>query len=429
VTTRYYTSVAPQTTLTSTINSSATSITLASTTGLPGSFPFTLALDFGTVSEELVEVTALGGLSANINRAIDGTSATTHNAGAVVRHVSSARDFADSRNHENSATGIHGLTVGSALVGTIDTQTLTNKTLASPVITGPVGGDLTFTGNETFSGNTLFTNPSTYTGATVPTTVLRSEISGDANGRFFIQAGGGLGWSDGTLAGDTNLYRASANVLSTDDKFRSLQGLDIQTAAADSIQFKSSTAATSSIAFRLRDSASASVLTIDDRGHILAGGLVEQTPDAWINNSANLVWTTATGLNTPSLGNATVNYWYKVISGTLFVSLGIDFGSTTNFGAAPTTNDNWQFSLPAGLTASVPWRANRMQTGNGRANGSETSPFIVRMDASGGNFIFDTSGGNQSGTALTHSGLIDSLTPFLWTAGAAISFNAAVPIV
>ena len=128
MTVRFYSSIAQQTTLTSSISSSTTVINVAATTGFPSSTPFTLSLDYGAPNEELVEVTLIAGTSLTVTRAIDGTSATLHNAGAIVRHVSSARDFSDSRNHENSTTNIHGLAPGSAIVGTNDAQTLSNKT-------------------------------------------------------------------------------------------------------------------------------------------------------------------------------------------------------------------------------------------------------------------------------------------------------------
>lgn len=129
--TRYYSSVAAETTLVASITNGNTSIQIASATGLPALTPFTLALDYEAATEELVEVTAVAGTTLTVTRGIDGTSAASHNAGARVRHVSSARDFSDSRTHEATATNVHGLAVGSAVVGTNDTQTLSNKTLNS----------------------------------------------------------------------------------------------------------------------------------------------------------------------------------------------------------------------------------------------------------------------------------------------------------
>lgn len=126
---RFYSSTAQQTTLTGGVTSSGTSIAVASTTGFPGSLPFTLALDYGSSNEELVEVTAVASLTLTVTRAIDGTSGSAHSAGAFVRHVSSARDFTDSRTHEAASTNVHGLTGGAAVVGTTQAQTLTNKTL------------------------------------------------------------------------------------------------------------------------------------------------------------------------------------------------------------------------------------------------------------------------------------------------------------
>lgn len=148
---RYYSAIAQDTTLTSAITNSSTSIVVGATTGFPSSFPYTLAIDYGNSSEELVDVTAAAGLTLTVTRAVNGTTAVSHAVGAVIRHVITARDLTEAQQHIAATTGAHG--ASGAIVGTTDTQTLTNKTIsaASNTLTGVT----TLTGTETLTNKTL----------------------------------------------------------------------------------------------------------------------------------------------------------------------------------------------------------------------------------------------------------------------------------
>ena len=126
--TRYYSAIAVDNTLASAITSSSTSAILnVSPVGYPSSFPFVLAFDYNTSTEELILVTAISGTTLTISRGFNGTSPQSHAVGAVIRHVITAQDLTDAQNHYAATTAVHGVT--GNVVGDSDTQTLINKTI------------------------------------------------------------------------------------------------------------------------------------------------------------------------------------------------------------------------------------------------------------------------------------------------------------
>ena len=195
--TRQYSSTSNATTLASSINSTVTSLTVATGTGtaLMGGVSlaggnvdiFTVALDPDTVNEEIVYVTQVSGDTLTISRGQAGTgtpavSGIAHTSGAAIKHVLTSDDLIFFRNNASpvasfafsgstsgtttvQATAIAG-TSNDTLVGKATTDTLTNKTLTTPVITSisnsgtitvPTGTLTlsTLTGTETLTNKTL----------------------------------------------------------------------------------------------------------------------------------------------------------------------------------------------------------------------------------------------------------------------------------
>jgi hypothetical protein len=209
---RFYSSIAQPTTLTASISSSVTTIAVAATVGYPSSFPFTVALDAGGATEELCDVTAVAGNVWTVTRGVDGTGAQSHSAGAIVRHSSSGRDFADMQNHINATTNVHGVT--GALVGTGDTQTLSNKTLTSPTVnSGALSG--TFAGTPAFSGAVQYTGDPVFEGATTTTEAAGVRVHNDTQHRLALRADGALVFGTGAATGDATLSRTGVNTLAT----------------------------------------------------------------------------------------------------------------------------------------------------------------------------------------------------------------------
>lgn len=200
--TRYYSSTAGRMILNGAVSAGATSITLDTVTGLPGTRPYTLMIDPGLSTEELVDVTAIGGLLATVVRGVDGTSAQAHLTGAEVRHCASGRDYQDSRNHE-AATVAHGAT--GAIVGTTNVQALSNKSLS--------GTNNTFSGIPTtaLANGPLSGTTGTFSGAVIiPTLAVSGAASvGSFTGNVTVAGTVSAGslTTTGNVAADNTIYQ------------------------------------------------------------------------------------------------------------------------------------------------------------------------------------------------------------------------------
>ena len=163
MTTRKYSSRSQQTSLSAAVTSGAlvipvvNALTLMGGASVTSGQTFVVVIDPDTALEEIVEVTAVSSNNLTVTRAVDmsGAAAQDHSSGAVIRHMIIGRDLREANLHiEASAAyndgtsthAVHGLgSSDGSVVGTTATQTLTNKTLTSPVLTGTLENDASIT--------------------------------------------------------------------------------------------------------------------------------------------------------------------------------------------------------------------------------------------------------------------------------------------
>ena len=147
MTVRKYSSISQETSLTSALNSTATTMVVNSAAVLGGITPasgerFTLVIDPDTALEEIVYATSPSSPSSTtitIIRGVDGTgtegvSGVAHSAGAKVRHMAIGVDFREANNHIKNETTAHGLTIANVLE-TTDTNMITTAMLQSNSVT------------------------------------------------------------------------------------------------------------------------------------------------------------------------------------------------------------------------------------------------------------------------------------------------------
>lgn len=139
LTRREHNGAAPSTTLSSPIASgSDTTFVIASGTNWPtgSTGVFIVTIDRGQSTEERILCASRTGTTITVTtRGYDGTTAQAHAASATVEHTIAGVELDELNLHGVNTSTVHG--VAGNVVGTSDTQTLTNKTLTAPNVSSP----------------------------------------------------------------------------------------------------------------------------------------------------------------------------------------------------------------------------------------------------------------------------------------------------
>ena len=360
---RNFTNTSTEGSLLGAIGTGDTSITLSGTglTNIPTT-PFYVRIDPDTASEEIVLVGA--GSSAttllNCTRGYDGTSAFSHSAGAKVRHCVAAEHYNKTDAHTEASTNVHGLTGGSAVAGTTQTQTLTNKTLNSSIVdiahsTSPVASQGVRVHGDNATGRDGFVWDNT----------------AGSSGRAFVALSGGVVRFrvDGVGGVTLNSSTGADKVLSvqnslTERLFVQADGhvdfaLQAVGATVDRVRIR---AQATQKALAVKDSGGADVLTIDASGSVAssgtvsAGGNVTATGSVAAGTSLTTGTTAVVGTNLTVNGNSTFT------------------GTSLHTGTSSFTGDS-TWTLPAAGT--TPRITSRSRTGGRNFEGRDQSDVIT----------------------------------------------------
>jgi hypothetical protein len=222
---RKYSSVSLETEVVGSLTTTATSIVVVNATNLLGGVnpasinstdDFIVVINPETSSEEIVRVTSISSNTLTVVRGYDGSTAKTHTSGAKVRHMAIGEDMRNAASHIEG-TAVHGAT--GAVVGTTNTQTLTNKTISGA--------------SNTFSNipNNATTAVSTNTGSAI--------VARDASGNF------SAGAINANLTGNVTGTASNATVLATARDFQIVGDVE---ASAQSFNGSGNVTLTTSIA-------------------------------------------------------------------------------------------------------------------------------------------------------------------------------------
>lgn len=266
-------------------------------------FPFYIIVDRGTGLEECMLATGGNATALEVTRGYDGSPASSHGISATVEHAVLAEFFAKADQHVEASTNVHGLSGGAAVVGSSQTQTLTNKTLNASVVslahsTSPAATQAVQVAADAATARDGFVWSKT-AGATGA--AFKAVSTGTT--RFTVDADGKVQLNS-TAGTDKALSIQESGTERTFIQNDGTADFGLQTGGATGDRVTVRARATQN-ALRVKDDAAVNVFTVGPTGNVTAAGTVTGTTVA-ATGALSSGTTTSVGSNLTVAGTAAV---------------------------------------------------------------------------------------------------------------------------
>ncbi len=301
---RNYSNITNVGTLSGAVGTGATTLPINSGWSNLPAFPFYIIVDRGQGTEECMLATGGNATALNVTRGYDGSPASSHGTNATVEVAVLAEFFTKADSHVEASTNVHGLSGGSAVAGTTQTQTLTNKTINASVLslahsTSPAASQaaLVTADAATARDGYVWNRTAGATGA-----AFKAVASGTT--RFTVDADGKM-----VLNSGTGTDKALAIQESTTERFSVLNdgttdfGLQQVGAAGDRVTIRNRP---TQVALRIRDAAAASVFSVGSAGNVDASGYIASASNISATGSLSSGTTASVGSNLTVTGTSTL---------------------------------------------------------------------------------------------------------------------------